>query len=243
MRARAQRTGWGGGQASRRALEALLREEVSPGISLQVTDNLRTMLSLARRGDGTVVRLHHMFLHAPWEVVDALAGYLRNGDPAASSALDGYIRDNRWRIRPVPPEVRRSRIPLSPRGRFHDLQLHFDDLQGAYFSSSLDCAITWGPAPRTRLPRRSIKLGSYSAESRVIRIHPALDQRHVPCWFLGWIVFHEMLHHLHGSMEVDGRRCVHTPAFFADEKRYVHYREARAWEKENISSLLWWRGW
>ncbi len=104
----------------------------------------------------------------------------------------------------------------------------------------IDCAITWGSAPTVTLPRQSIKLGSYSADARLIRIHPALDQRRVPSYFVEWIVFHELLHHLHGIVRHEGKRCVHTPAFCADERRFPDYLRATAWERENLDMLLAW---
>ena len=100
-------------------------------------------------------------------------------------------------------------------------------------------AITYGPAPRARKPRKSIKMGSYSADARVIRIHPALDQREVPRYFVAWIVFHEMLHHVYKVRRgADGRRCVHPPEFLAHERRFRDFRRAQEWEQENLDLLL-----
>jgi hypothetical protein len=94
------------------------------------------------------------------------------------------------------------------------------------------------PAGRRRRPRRSIKMGSFSVEDRVIRIHPALDQTAVPRYFVAWIVFHEMLHGKHEVTRVGGRRCFHTKEFLADERTFQHYQRAFAWEKRNIDRLL-----
>jgi hypothetical protein len=61
----------------------------------------------------------------------------------------------------------------------------------------------------------------------------------VPECFVESVVFHEMLHEMHGVVEVEeGRRCVHTPEFLEDERRYTRYDEARRWEKKNLSKLL-----
>jgi len=224
-----------------RLLEKRLGSLAALRLSVRVTDNLHTMLSFGRSGERLVVRLHHMFLRAPPPVVEALARYIRAGDRAASGVLDRYIEAHRSLIRKVPIHERRRRIPLRTRGRHHDLGAYFDELRHRYFDGRhLACAITWAKVPRTRLPRRTIKLGSYSADARLIRIHPALDQAHVPPWFVQWIVFHEMLHHVHGFRYEGGRRRIHTPAFAADERRFVHLERARRWERENIDSLLWW---
>ena len=66
-----------------------------------------------------------------------------------------------------------------------------------YSTTAFAAAITWGA--RTGRPKRrnSIKMGSYSVEDRLIRIHRSLDRVFVPRFFVAWIVFHEMLHQVH----------------------------------------------
>lgn len=224
----------------RASLEQKLQRRVGRALEVKVTDNVHTMLSFSRRQGVLVVRLHHMFLVAPEPIVEALGRYIVSGESLASSTLDEYIQGNRRLIRRVPPHVRRQRVPIRPRGRIHDLEEIFDDLDLRWFDGRTDCAITWGPAPRARLPRKSIKLGSYSADSRLIRIHPAMDQTVVPRYFVAWIVFHEMLHHRFGIWLRGGRRFVHPPAFCEAERAYPDYERARAWERENLDLLLSW---
>lgn len=223
-----------------RALLRRLQGRVERRISLRITDNVHTMLSFRRRERALEVRLHHMFLLAPEQVVDALATYIRGVEPSASGVLDRYIREHRWLIRSVPPHVRRSRVAIRPEGAHHDLRAIFSRLNDRLLGGKIDCAITWGSAPRVKLPRQSIKLGSYSADAQLIRIHPALDQAAVPTYFVEWIVFHEMLHHLHGISRRGERRSVHGPAFLADERRFPAYHRARRWERENLELLLSW---
>ncbi|AKU90080.1 hypothetical protein [Vulgatibacter incomptus] len=222
------------------ALLRRLRSRCPQRLALRITDNVHTMLSFRRRDGLLEVRLHHMFLVAPDPVVASLAAYIRGSEPRASEVLDRFILRHRWLIRRVPPHVRRSRVPIRSRGRHHDLAALFDGLNRELLGGKVDCEITWGAAPRVKLPRKSIKLGSYSADSRLIRIHPALDQAHVPGYFVRWIVFHEMLHHLHGITRKGGRRCVHSPGFCADEQRYPALERSRAWERENLDGLLAW---
>ncbi|WP_373045888.1 hypothetical protein [Vulgatibacter sp.] len=224
----------------REALQRRLRGRVAQALRVRVTDNVHTMLSFSRQDGVLEVRLHHMFLLAPDPVVEALARYIRGSDPDASSALDRFIQRHRRLIRRVPAHVRRQRVRIRPRGRHHDLHEILAALNERHFEGKIDCAITWGPAPRAALPRKSIKLGSYSADARLIRIHPALDQAAVPRFFVAWIVFHEMLHHRHGVSRRGGKRCVHTLEFCADEQGYPDYESARAWERDNLDLLLSW---
>jgi hypothetical protein len=180
-----------------------------------------------------------MFLAAPDEVVLALARFVRGTDASASALLDKHIERHRAFIRRIPPAELRRRLRIEPVGRHHDLQHIFDALNRRYFSGVVRATITYGPAPQLRLPRKSIKLGSYSAEARVIRIHPALDQPRVPRFFVEWIVFHEMLHNRHRArLGRDGRQRVHTPDFVKHERRFRHLVRAQAWEAEHLDWLL-----
>jgi hypothetical protein len=223
----------------RRVLERRLRGRMRARVLVDIHDNTHTMVTFQRNGGMWRLRLHHMFLAAPDEVLGALAGFVQGTEGESSAVLDRYIERNKAFIRRVSPAKRRKRLRLSPVGRHHDLGLIFERLNRRYFSNRISAAITYGPAPKVRGPRKSIKMGSYSADSKVIRIHPALDQSRVPRYFVEWIVFHEMLHHVYRARRGgDGRRCVHPPEFMAHERRFHDFKRAQAWEGQNLDYLL-----
>src|SRR5690606_7875065 len=158
-----------------------------------VTDNLHTMISFGRSSEGLVVRLHRMFLRAPPAIQEALARYIRGAEPETSRILDRYIEAQRWMIRRVPVHARRRRVALRTEGVPRDLDAPVEGLPRLYFGARrLACAGPRGNAPRVRLPRRTIELGPSSADARLIRIRPALDQGRVPHYLVQWILFHEM---------------------------------------------------
>ncbi len=206
-------------------------------LDVSFTDNRYTMISVRRDADcgpRYTVRLHHMFADASPAVTRALALYIGDNDAQASRMLGRFIDEHQDRIR-----YRMMRAqPIVTRGDYHDLQEIYDDLNATYFGGRIDATITWGP--RTGKPRRrsSIKMGSYSVEERLIRIHRSLDRPFVPRFFVAWVVYHEMLHQVHGACIVNGRRRFHTRAFLEDEARYDFSPEARAWEREHIDEIL-----
>ena len=223
----------------RRVLERRLRTRLRAKVAVEIHDNTHTMITFQRQRALFRLRLHHMFMAAPDEVLQALADFVRLGDADASALLDRFIERNKAYIRRMSPEQMRKRIRLEPAGQHHDLSRIFDRLNERYFQSRITAAITYGPAPRVKGPRKSIKMGSYAADSKVIRIHPALDQPVVPRYFVEWIVFHEMLHHVYRARRGDdGRRCVHPPEFIEHERRFHDYKRAQAWENENLDLLL-----
>lgn len=223
---------------ARRRLERRIRAHMPRAtLTLVFTDNRYTMISVRRDAARRAYRLrvHHMFADAPPEVTRALARYVRHNDRDASRLLGEYIDAHQHRVRP-----RRDRAGARcvTRGAHHDLQAIFDDLNRRYFGGAIDARITWGARSRRRRRRNSIKMGSYSVEDRLIRIHRTLDRAFVPRFFVEWIVYHEMLHQVHEAPIVKGRRRFHTPAFLADEARFERYDEARAWERAHIEELL-----
>lgn len=223
---------------ARRRLEKRIRAHM-PRASLQVrfTDNRYTMISVRRDPKEREYRLrvHHMFADAEPGVTRALAHYICHNDGDASRMLGEYIDEHQHRVR---PRRAHALIRCETTGEAFDLREIFDDLNRRYFDGGIDARITWGARTRHQRRRNSIKMGSYSVEERLIRIHRTLDRPFVPRYFLEWIVYHEMLHQVHEALLVKGRRRYHTPAFNAEEARFDRYPEARAWERAHIEKLL-----
>ena len=205
-------------------------------LELRLTNNHYSMISVRRKADGYRLRLHRMFLGAEPRTVRALARYVVHNDRRASTLLGEYIEQNQHIIRQQKRTPRN--LTLRTAGRHHDLQSIYDRLNQVWFDGRLEARITWGPAASRRARRRSIKMGSFAVEDRIIRVHPALDQDSVPEFFVAWIVFHEMLHGKHEVRRENGRRRFHTPAFLEEERRYPDYDRASVWEKQNLDRLL-----
>jgi predicted metal-dependent hydrolase len=205
-------------------------------LELSLTNNHYSMISVRRKRDGYRLRLHRMFVGAEPRIVRALARYVVHNDRRASRMLGEFIEKHQHIIRQQERRPRLLRVRTV--GKHHDLQVIFDRLNGQLFEGKLEARITWGPAGGRDRRRRSIKMGSFAVEDRVIRIHPALDQDHVPDFFVSWIVFHEMLHGKHEVLRENGRRRFHTPEFLAEERTFPDYDRACAWEKANLDRLL-----
>jgi len=222
-------------EGARQSLERRLTARVARPVSLSITDNQHAIVS-HRSSSGVVsARVHHMFLDAPSAVVDALARYFhRDADADASAVLGAFIDQNSARLaRRSPSELR-----LETRGKQHDLLAIFARLRDTYFDGAHDALVGWGR--RTTKPghkRHTIKLGSYSGHDRLIRIHPALDRRWVPRYFVEYVMFHEMLHHVMPHT-TGGRRKLHPAEFLERERGFRHHERALAWEKAHLARLL-----
>ncbi len=217
------------------ALAQQLANHLGPTVrvSLKLHDNRSTMVSFRRAPPLLHVRLHHMFLSAPPDVVVALADYAGHGRKAAGAAIDDFIARNQAHIRSRPT---RGQVP-KPRGRSFDLQELFDDLNDRLFQGGIRARIGWGRNAGKRR-KKSIRLGVYDHKQREIRLHPVLDSPDVPRFFVEFIVFHEMLHQLFPSDRHSGRHVHHPKAFRDRERAFPHYDAAMRWEKEHLKQLL-----
>jgi hypothetical protein len=223
-------------EGARQMLERRLRSAFPGPVLLAVTDNRHSMVTYVRRGGILRARLHMMFLDAPPAVQEALVRYIVRGDREASLVVGRYIDDNGHRIRATRPVL----TPLLTKGNHHDLLTIFHDVNSKYFGGTVDALVSWGrssPA-RARKPRATIKLGSYSAVERLIRIHPNLDRSWVPRYFLQFIIYHEMLHHVIPASRGPGRALLHPPEFRRREEQFRLYERAIAWEKSHIGRIL-----
>ncbi|MCP4661447.1 MAG: SprT family zinc-dependent metalloprotease [bacterium] len=225
--------------------------------TLTLTDNRTRIISArAAANGGFAVRIHRCFTEASREtlgcVADFVLGRIRGSERRRIlAAIRRHFESHR---RPAPsPQAPAVQAPPSKKqqarrivpqsvGRYVDLRQIRDDLNQRYFDGQLRVEITWGRAPAARRRRRrrgfSIRLGSYSAEQRLVRIHRALDRRDVPLYVIESIVYHEMLHAAVPPLSGQGRRRrLHTPEFRRRERLYPHFERAQRWIEKNLASL------
>ncbi|XXF77721.1 hypothetical protein P2318_32435 [Myxococcaceae bacterium GXIMD 01537] len=207
-----------------------LSRELGTPVHLTLTDNRTTFLSFHRHPDGLQLRVHHLFLHAPDAVVQALAAYAGRGEEEAQAVLEAHIRERSALVR------RERHAPLRSRGRCFDLRAVYAHLNATYFEGALHADIGWGRRPG-HARRKSIHLGLYDARLNEIRVHPALDAPHVPAFVVEHVVFHAMLHQLFPDPP-GSRQCSHPPGFRERERAFPRLETALRWQHENLSSLL-----
>jgi hypothetical protein len=216
------------------SLEDAIGRQAARPLCLTLTDNRSVLLSF-RRAKGVVqLRLHRMFLHAPLLVVRALARGLRRTNRRADGEVRRFMNDNLHRVRRVP----RTLPPIVTSGRFHDILGIYGRLNDRFFGGKMKVPVTWGRGSG-RARRGGLTFGSYDPVLSLIRIHPVLDRREVPLYFLESVLYHEMLHHQMGGVpDAAGRTVYHSRAFREAEARYTWHREALSWEKDNLPLLL-----
>ncbi len=190
--------------------------------------NLRSQVMI-RRGRA-LVRISDVMNEAPDIVFEALAEILLSQiyrRPPSREARECYLAyvchpDVRGRIDDA--RRRRLRLRLAPaRGRNHDLEKILASLNRRFFENRLrPCRIGWSSRPA-----RSV-LGRYDPAHDAIVISSSLDSPKVPRYVVEYLVFHEMLHMRFPVERQGARRVVHSREFRKEEKKFPHYREAKA---------------
>ena len=220
------------------ALRLELERRSACRVMLTVTNNTTNLMSvaIAPGGGQAKLRLHHMFLDAPEEIRAALAHWIKH--PRSRKYADcfrSFIVSRNHQIRKSQPAPAR----IMTKGAVYDLKPIFDELNASFFNSAIEAAISWGKGAAG--PMRSIRFGSYYETTRLIRIHPRLDQAFVPFFVVRYIVYHEMLHaHLGIGRTENGRRQIHPRRFKVMESAFPDYHKAVAWieDPENLNRIL-----
>ena len=213
-----------------------LGSECEQSVRVTLTKNRVSMVSVDFAGIDTIsVRLHEEFGRAPADVLRALRTFLRTRKKSAWREVSSFARA-------IGAEgTRREGTARSrTRGRVYDLMAIYRDVNRSFFSGRVDCHIEWGrrSTRRKRNARyRTIHFGSWSRSTRMIRVHPLLDDTEVPAEFVRYIVFHEMLHAVVPEVQINGRRYDHSPQFRALERAFPDLDRMRRVSKRLVDVL------
>lgn len=119
----------------------------------------------------------------------------------------------------------RKRIS-TPQGTHYNLEEVFESLNARFFYGLLGRPLlTWSEHSARRL------LGHYDPAHNTIMISRVFDRPNTPRYAIEYLMYHEMLHLKHPVKSRNGRRCVHPPAFQADEKLFPQLDLAKAYLK------------
>lgn len=211
-----------------------LSRHVSMEVELVINENRSTMLNvLSRKRDFAKISMHKMFLEAPEDVISAIAHYVRGNRRERGFKdllLRGFIQSNLERLDYSHLLDESKLISL---GNLYDLKPICEALNRKYFKGKLDLKITWyGTKGRTN--RSRVTFGQYYDHLKLVKIHRILDDPFFPDYFVFFVIYHEMLHHVvPGFIDKNGLYRVHGPEFKKREKEFADYEIASQWEKKH----------
>jgi hypothetical protein len=108
-------------------------------------------------------------------------------------------------------------------GHAHNLNESFDRVNTVYFAGNL-------AKPRLRWNHvlTASTFGHYEFARDTVMLSLSLDDPAVPEQVVDYVMYHELLHKIHGVKLMNGRRLVHTSAFRKDEQNFKGYADAAA---------------
>lgn len=106
----------------------------------------------------------------------------------------------------------------------------FDELNKTYFDGKVYAGIGWRKWP---IGAEEVTLASCTTSERFIRISTLLKDKHIPRWFLKYVVYHEMIHALQGP-----KANPHNSWFQKKEKQYPDYKRAIEFEVTKLPKIL-----
>jgi hypothetical protein len=187
-----------------------------------------------RLRDGQVrARLSDLLEGAPEAVLRSIAHillaklYRKPIEPYHAARYRRYVgsHDLQRKVHLIRQARGRKRISTA-QGHVYDLDAIFDDLNTRFFHGLLGRPqMTWSQE------RARHMLGHFDPAHNTIVISRVFDQAGVPRCVVEYIVYHEMLHLKHPVKLRGTRRCVHGPAFQAEEKLFPHLDEAKRFLK------------
>ena len=174
------------------------------------------------------VKISDLLEGAPPSVQEALAHILLGKlyrKPIAPRFHYRYrVYVNRADIRRQALAMRRTRgrkPALNPRGGHYHLEEIFDEINSRFFHGLLARpALGWSRGASRRL------LGHFDPAHNAVVISRVFDRPEVPRFVLEYVLYHEMLHLKYPPVHRSQRRCVHTPEFKRQERRFPQYDEA-----------------
>ncbi|MBN1518210.1 hypothetical protein JXA32_16730 [Candidatus Sumerlaeota bacterium] len=206
-------------------IHLILQNATRRSVELKFNRNRSTWMSIVFPGSKRVkISLHEAFRRAPLETLRAVAALIEGENTADRRLVREFIHAESQRCAEAPSR----RQPMRPRGRHYDLREVLRSVCAEYFPDERLIGITWG---RRRKPGRYVALGLYSYDEQCIRIHPLLDDPRIPEFYLRFVVYHEMLHHLSSEdRTASGRRRHHSPEFRRREAQFKEHAAATAFE-------------
>ncbi len=200
----------------------------SKEVDLTINENISTFLSVKKDRKKLQLSLHKLFLHASESVCEAIADFSMYKDRKALQ----YIRTFAGKyFQEVDLSSTLNKGSLKPSGKYYHLKEIYSKLNKNYFKNQIDLNITWFKKPIYRTFSH-ITYGSYNRLLKLIRINEILDKATVPLYFVEYVVYHEMLHHICPSyIDSQGKERVHTPLFKQREREFPHFEKAKWWEK------------
>lgn len=212
-----------------------IEQAVKKPVKLKINDNRSTMLSVKWEPGYTKVSMHRMFLEAPKNIMDALSVHIKTKNSNVCPSVKAYIEE-KLPVYDYSKSIDKSRFVT--KGETYDLKELYDSINQNYFDGQIDLHITWYGKVKSKR-RSQVTFGLYQQSLQLVKIHRMMDSSLFPEYFVRFVIYHEMLHHICPAYyDQNGRHHIHTPEFKRREREFREYDEAQNWMKNNTNHFF-----
>lgn len=213
-----------------------LKGEPVPAFSIRFYPYANLNHTIRLRNGRILLRLSDILADAPAPALAAISVILlfkllrRRPPQSLRRFYREYVGQPSMRDRSLLVRQERGRKWLtSEKGRHFDLRSLYEGLNRRYFEGSLEIRrLSWSRSKNRRI------LGHYDAAHRTIIIDRRLDHPRIPRQVVEFVLYHEMLHAVHGERMRNGRRWVHHRSFREAERRFHAYEQAQRFIRSRL---------
>lgn len=169
-----------------------------------------------------VIKINQGFMGAEDAVLQALIDSIVLGkSPQTTSIFYEYSVSEEFAELLLAMELMVEDLTDTAQGSIHNLDQVFEAVNQTYFKNTMSKPkLSWS---RTYSQR---KFGHYEPSRDRVVMGLNLDAKRVPRYVVEFVMYHELLHKLHGHRLQNGRWLVHTPEFRVDERKFKQYSQA-----------------
>ncbi|MBU1628290.1 hypothetical protein KKB18_13055, partial [bacterium] len=174
---------------------SFLQRKLKKRVKLTTTKNSQNLITVEEKEEGLTLRIHSRFLKAPFSVLESLVNFIKTKDKESEAELKNFIfaKQPQKVSKPEDKKLIENMENISHQGKVYNLKVLFDMLNEKYFDNTISARITWGRSSNLK-EKKSIRFGSFEGVKNIIRINPELDKAFVPKFFVGYVIYHEMIH-------------------------------------------------
>lgn len=169
------------------------------------------------------IRINEGFILAEPEVIQAvLDSMLLGKTPETTTIMMEYSLSEEFSELLLELDLMVEDLRDTAQGTVHNLDDVFARVNQVYFNQKLEKPrLAWSKVYSNR------KFGHYEPSRDRVVISLSLDTDQLPKNVIEFVMYHELLHKVHGGRTQNGRRRVHTPEFRRDERQFKNYSQAQ----------------
>jgi hypothetical protein len=223
-------------------VKTFLQRKLKKKVKLTTTRKKELQVIAEEKDKLVSLKVNAIFLKAPFQILENLIDYFKTKNPQSEKILKEFLNNNKSLNNnniSKPEVVKEIKYDekISHQGRNHNLKVVFDMLNEKYFDNSISANITWSDKFNSK-GSKEIEYSVFESKLNLIKINQFLDKSMVPKYFIGYVIFNEMLSCFFSNQDnKSNKKKDNSEELHEWEKKYHAFNKAREWERQNGEKL------